>query len=183
MHPQLRAIRSELEASSDRVSRLADWAGAERWVTRPTPESWSPSECVQHLNMTSESMTPLIRARLAGSARAAGQPTYRFNFMGWLIWRSTSPPAKVKYKTPAPFVPPDTRPMERDLVAWAVCQSDVITALEAADGYPLNKLRIISPFDGRVRYNLYASFRIIAAHQRRHLDQAEKAITALRGTG
>jgi hypothetical protein len=39
---------------------------------------------------------------------------------------------------------------------------------------------MISPFDSRVRYNLFSAFRIIAAHQRRHLWQAEQAIGSLK---
>ena len=45
----------------------------------------------------------------------------------------------------------------------------------------LNLTSIISPFDSRLKYNLYACLRIIPAHQRQHLSQAEAVIRALTG--
>jgi hypothetical protein len=41
-------------------------------------------------------------------------------------------------------------------------------------------MKIISPFDRRVRYNVFSAFRIVVAHQRRHLWQAEQAVASLR---
>ena len=59
-------------------------------------------------------------------------------------------------------------------------QSKLIDLLHEADGLDLKKIRLISPFDKRVKYNLYSAFRIVVAHQRRHLWQAEKAIADVR---
>ena len=39
---------------------------------------------------------------------------------------------------------------------------------------------VISPFDKRVKYNMYSAFRILIAHERRHLWQAEQAVDTLR---
>jgi hypothetical protein len=36
-----------------------------------------------------------------------------------------------------------------------------------------------SPFDPRIRYNVYAALRVISAHQRLHLAQAERAMRSL----
>lgn len=180
MHPQLLPIRKELDACSDRVSRLADWAGDEFWGMRPAADSWSASECVRHLNETSRAMLPLINEQLRESRRVEPPPKYGFSMMGWIIWWSTSPPVRTKFKTTAPFVPAGASARKDDLVAWAVCQSDVLGTLERSDGHPLSNLRVASPFDARVKYNVYSAFRIIAAHQRRHLDQAEKAIEVVR---
>jgi len=35
-------------------------------------------------------------------------------------------------------------------------------------------VRVTSPFNARVRYNLYACFTILPRHQHRHLWQAER---------
>ena len=42
------------------------------------------------------------------------------------------------------------------------------------------RMKIVSPFDKRVRYNLVSAFHILAAHERRHLWQAEQAVAELR---
>jgi hypothetical protein len=181
MHPQLLEIESELQSNSDWVSRLADWASDEEWGTRPSADAWSASECVEHLNATSRAMVPLIVERLRESTPSAAPVRYRFSLLGWVVWRAVSPPARKKFKTSTPFVPSHVRSRKEDLVSWAVRQAGVLGAVDAADGHPLSRLTIASPFDPRVRYNVYSAFRILAAHQRRHLDQAEKAIGLVRG--
>ena len=49
----------------------------------------------------------------------------------------------------------------------------------AADGLPLGKVKVASPFDPRARYNLYSCFVILPRHQVRHLEQAEEVWPSL----
>jgi hypothetical protein len=63
---------------------------------------------------------------------------------------------------------------------FAALQSKLIDTLHEARDLDLRKIKLTSPFDKRVRYNLYSAFRIITAHQRRHLWQAEQAVARLR---
>lgn len=53
--------------------------------------------------------------------------------------------------------------------------------MREADGLPPGCLRIASPFDARLRYNLYSALSILPRHQRRHLWQAERALEAAAG--
>jgi hypothetical protein len=55
-----------------------------------------------------------------------------------------------------------------------------MACVEAADGLPLGSVRITSPFDPRLRYNLYSCLTILPRHQHRHLWQAEQALERLR---
>jgi len=52
----------------------------------------------------------------------------------------------------------------------------------AATLLDLGKLRIVSPFDSRIKYNLYSCLRLIPAHQRLHLRQAEQVVHKVRST-
>jgi hypothetical protein len=47
------------------------------------------------------------------------------------------------------------------------------------DGLPVDRIKITSPFDARLKYNLYAALTILPRHQHRHLWQAER-VYALR---
>jgi hypothetical protein len=40
---------------------------------------------------------------------------------------------------------------------------------------PLGDVQVVSPFNTRLRYNLFAALSILAKHQQRHLWQAEEA--------
>jgi hypothetical protein len=58
-------------------------------------------------------------------------------------------------------------------------QRRLVELLAEANGLALSKLKK-SPFNANVRYSVYSAFRIIAAHERRHLWQAEQARDAAR---
>jgi len=49
-----------------------------------------------------------------------------------------------------------------------------------ADGLPVDRIRIASPFDARLKYSLYAALTILPRHQHRHLWQAERVLEGLR---
>ena len=80
-------------------------------VTRPAPESWSPAECVAHLNLTAMAMLPLIRQGLDEARRLqrSSGARYRRDIVGWLLWRSISTPGRFKTKTIPAFVPSGDR--------------------------------------------------------------------------
>jgi len=43
-----------------------------------------------------------------------------------------------------------------------------------AEGRPLEDMRMVSPFDAKVKYNAYSCLVLLPRHQRRHLWQAEQ---------
>ena len=177
MHPQLDAIVREFESARERLRALQAVVPPERLGARPGPERWSAAECVAHLNLTSSATIPLLRegierARLLPAAEP--QARFRRDLFGWLIWKAQAP-GKYKVATKAAFVPGAATPV-RDLVAeFERLHDEQIGLVRAADRLPLDRVRIVSPFDARVRYNLYAAFSILARHQHRHLRQAEEA--------
>jgi hypothetical protein len=59
-------------------------------------------------------------------------------------------------------------------------QAEQIACVREADGLPLGRVRITSPFDARLKYNLYACFTILPRHQHRHLWQAERVWVSVR---
>jgi hypothetical protein len=81
----------------------------------------------------------------------------------------------------APFVPSEVEPKDKVLGDFDVLQEQVAGCVREADGLDLGRLRIVSPFDARLKYNLYSCLRIIPAHQRQHLAQAEAVVRALSG--
>ena len=53
-------------------------------------------------------------------------------------------------------------------------QTAQLESVARADGLPLERVRVTSPFNARVRYNLYSCFTILPRHQHRHMWQAER---------
>lgn len=177
-HPQLADIARQLTDTERRLQALATEAGPDRWRQRPAPGAWSPSECVQHLIATIDAFLPLIDARLD----AAPPPTprfdgvYRTGVFGRLLLWVVEPPYRVRARTSKVFVPDDSRPMATDLADFAARHEAIRERLARAEGYPLDRLTIVSPFDRRVSYSLFTTFRIVPTHERRHLWQAEQAL-------
>jgi hypothetical protein len=177
VHSQLEEIISELNSASVRARNLHRNLSPDRWNRRPAPESWSPGECVAHLNLTAIAMMPLIRQGIDDarrSGRAAGE-RYRRGLVGWLLWKSISAPGRFKAKTIAAFVPTSDRPAEEVMAEFDRLQADQIALTRAADGLPIDSVKMASPFNAKVRYNIFSALSILPRHQHRHLWQAEQA--------
>jgi hypothetical protein len=50
-----------------------------------------------------------------------------------------------------------------------------MSMIRSADGLPLDRVKIVSPFGRRMKYNAYSALVIIARHEQRHIQQAERA--------
>jgi hypothetical protein len=132
--------------------------------------------------MTSVAYLPVLRDAFK-EARAAGKiaknPAYELDFWGWLLYKSIEPPARFKMKTPEAFVPPTIEPKAKVVAEFDSLQRDLTTLLEENGDLALGKIRIVSPFNAKIKYHAYSAYRIVAVHQKRHLLQAERAFTAL----
>jgi DinB superfamily len=177
VHAQLEEIVAEFESASVRLRDLHRKLDPRAWSSRPAPESWSPAECVAHLNLTAGAMMPLLRGGLDEARRlqrAAGA-RYRRDIMGWLLWRTISAPGRFKAKTIPAFVPSSDRPIAEIMAEFDRLQADQIAVTRQAEGLPIDRVKIVSPFNASVRYNLFSALSILSRHQHRHLWQAEQA--------
>jgi hypothetical protein len=176
VHSELQAVIDEFESALVRLRALRDKVPPSTWLSRPEPEHWSIGECVAHLNLTSTAFLPLMRTGL-DEARRSGRAVparYRRDVLGWLLWRSMGPPVKRKFQTTAPFVPRSDR-ASADLVSeFERLQGEQLVLARQADGLPIDRVKIASPFNPRLRYNLFSAMSILPRHQHRHLWQAEQ---------
>jgi DinB family protein len=177
MHPQLQAIADDFHLATARLHALVRAVPAEKWGVRHGPESWSVSECVAHLNLTGAAYAGIFpdaiaRARALGPAPAG--VTYTRDLWSWLLAKAVGPKVLFKMKTPAKFIPQAVVPvmeLVREFERWQGVQLDTVAAL---DGLRLNEVRVQSPFNRKVSYNIYGCLSILPPHQHRHLQQAER---------
>ncbi len=176
MHPQLEALAEEFLEALDRLHLLADGVTANRWAYRTNPKRWSLAECVVHLNLCAAAYLPLLERAVEAARAIEGPPPrrYRHSPMGSLLWRAMGPPVRLRTRTIAAFVPAATAPATELVAEFERLQDLQMAQLRAADGLPLGRVRVTSPFNPRVRYNLFSCFAILARHQHRHLWQAEQ---------
>jgi hypothetical protein len=182
---QLAEVVESLESAQSRLRALTDKLPEKDWNRRPRPDAWSAAGCVEHLNMTSRAYLPLLRDAIALAREIGGPPRKHYKrdslgrFMSMMIgpMRHLGKFKLVRVKTTPPFVPKGGQSRSQLLSEFVRLQADLITLIRSADGLPLDEVKIVSPFGGRMKYNAYSALVIVARHQRRHVDQAEEAVT------
>jgi hypothetical protein len=183
VHPQLQAIVIELETACDRLRLLQSHVPGDVWDKQPAAGGWSVLQCIEHLNLTTEALLPTMRAarqQLVESGAVTSRRSYRFDVTGFLVWKAVAPTCRLKTRTAAAFVPAEARPGSRAFADFERLQADVQALVRACDGLPIDRVKVRSPFNGRVQFNLYAALRLIPQHQQRHLLQAENVATLCR---
>ena len=178
---QANDLKAELESATKQAEGLTAGMSAEDLMRPPAGGGWSVGENLQHLLLTSAAMLPLAEAAIkeveATGARATG-PT-GLGMMGWLLAKTLEPPARMKTRTGQAFEPVAVAHPEELLPQLLEEHAKLATLVDRASGLATQKTRIVSPFNANVKYNLYAAFRIMLAHTRRHLWQAEQVKAAL----
>jgi hypothetical protein len=124
-------------------------------------------------------MLPLLDAALRDlrRQRRSRASASRMDWTGRLVNASLEP-RWLRTKTVARFEPVSVGPLAEVLPVFLGCQDGIVRLLRSAEGLDLAAARIASPFNERVSYNAYSAFRILETHERRHLRQAERAVSA-----
>jgi len=180
---QLQAIIEDFESAQQRLDDLVSGLSDEQWSGTVDPTRWSASQCVQHLNLTSRAFIPIVREALEKCRVLDGKPPvrYRLDFSGWMVWRASGPTRGFgRISTTPAFVPTGNPSRKVVLDEFAQLQQEQVKCVREADGLPLGNVRIVSPFNSRLRYSVYSALSILPRHQHRHIRQAEAAVKALR---
>jgi hypothetical protein len=175
-------VEAELDDATKRAWQLVRTTDPRLFTVRPNSASWSAAECLSHLSISTEMFLPVLRKAI-DDAKAKGLKSERkpsMDVLGRLLKWFLEPPIRRRVTTTAPFVPRSVRAKAEAFGEFSSLQSKLVDLVQEASGLDLKKMKIVSPFDKRVKYNLYSAFRILVAHQRRHLWQAEQAVAELR---
>jgi DinB superfamily len=180
---QTQLISSQLETcvhdfrhAMNEARNLLTYTNEEALRKRRSPSSWSALECVVHLNLATQAMLPGIRQAVeAAPQSSADKPTYKMDLAGRLLAWSLEPPVFIKMKAPESAQPLECAGPEPVLQEFEELHAQLIELLHASAGKAIDQQKMKSPF-ANMHYNAYSAFRIIAAHDRRHLWQAHKAL-------
>jgi hypothetical protein len=148
----------------------------------PSADSWSAAECLRHLSLSADAYFPVWQQVIAtaGPRKTEMNAPYQMDFWGRFLSWMLEPPPRVRSKTPAPFVPVNCGQVAEVLDGFLERQERIVAALRRCRGRAVDQVKIASPIDSRIRYSIWSSFVVNAAHQRRHLWQAEQAVAKLR---
>ena len=177
-----RAFESNEQEARVLVSGLSEGQGT--W--RAQPGSWSVAECLDHLATANRvylaAMQPPAERALA-EGRSRRGPALPGVIGGWFV-RSLEPPVKALFKTRAPrkIQPRPSPPLGHALEQFLASQREVVAFLRKYSAIDLAGVVFQNPFLGAVRFSLATGLHVLAAHERRHLWQAQRVRNAAEQT-
>lgn len=142
--------------------------------------AWSVGQCLDHLTRANrvylDALEEAVR-KAAAEGDVAATPLQPGRLGRWFL-SSLEPPARIKFKAPAKIVPQSRCPKQATLVAFAGEQQRVLELVRASSRIDANAVRFENPLAYGLRtFNVATGLLVIAAHERRHLEQARKVVS------
>lgn len=172
----VQAIARGLGANDQRCRDLVHGLSDEQLNWRPDERSWSIAQCLDHLNVANRIyLAPMLAGIEAARRKGAGRKgPIRPGFLERLFVGNLEPPPKWKLPAPKKIVPASSKSKAEVMEEWRLAQDEARALLSASAGLDLNGTRFVNPFLPLVRFSVGTGFLVIAAHERRHLWQAER---------
>lgn len=167
------AIR-EIERVTAEVRRDFDMLSPEQLNWKPAPDRWSIGECLEHLITANSLYFGIVEAILAGQhgKPLLGRIPGYAGMCGRMLVNAVSPQTARKVKTMAVFEPAHSTVDGNEVARFAEHQSKLVESIRKSERLNLEKTIIASPATSMIVYSLLDAWRLIAAHEVRHLEQA-----------
>lgn len=178
VRPELRQLEREFRECAERARRLLDGVDAASFAWKPAADRWSIGECLAHLDATGKAYGAYVDRKME-KARAAGlvaRPgSFRYGVVERLVMWALEPPVRgLRVKAPSMVVPPADVAMEQVVPAFLALQETWIERLRRADELDGAAVRVAAAPSPMLKLSLAGALATMAAHQRRHLWQAEQ---------
>jgi hypothetical protein len=171
LNPQLGEIQHQLANCSQRAQHVCYGLSQEQLTKCPASGGWSIAECLAHLSLTSAEYLKLANRVFVDAPQGKGP--FKRDLVGRILAWTFEPPYRMKAKTLSAYVPAQAN-LRNALTDFQESQKSLVETLHRANGIALDRVKVQSAFSPRIHYNLLSFFSILAAHQRRHLWQAEQ---------
>lgn len=144
---------------------------------RPDATQWSIAQCCEHLLTANRLMMRAAEEALSGRQRTLWQRVPVLpGMLGRALIRSQSPSGTRKFVASA-----KARPASRDIDAEIIPRfveqhREAVARVRALDEREAARTIMTSPFLRVIVYSVLDGWRLIAAHDRRHLEQARRIL-------
>jgi hypothetical protein len=153
-------------------------------ATQPTDGGWSPVEVLQHLNFYADFYTQAMETAMERSTQPAAE-RYHPGWFGSYFVRVIGPAGEdgqlpMKMTTPANARPENLPPATSDLAVETFLQHQnrLLYLLHQARNKHLGKVRVPTSLSTMLRLKLGDTFRFVIAHQERHFQQIQRALSS-----
>lgn len=176
--PHLKIILDDLEKSDQEARRIAGKLSDPQANWQPCKGAWSIGQCLDHLGRANTLYAAAMHKAMK-EAQAPKKPQPGPIQPGWFsrfFIGALEPPPKRKVQAPKNMRPALQISCREALEAFLRSQEDVRAVIRDGAGLDLNRIRFHNPFIGVLRLTVGAGLLIVAAHDRRHLWQAQRVL-------
>ncbi|MFN6089670.1 MAG: DinB family protein [Cyclobacteriaceae bacterium] len=151
------------------------------FALRPTSESWSANECLQHLNSYGRFYLPGIEEALKKSqidqSATSFSPGWLGNYFTKLMMPGTDGKPSKKMNSPKDHSPKTIIDSPLVISEFIDQQEKLLALLNTAKKFDLNTVKVGISIAPIIKLKLGDVFRFMIAHQVRHILQAERALS------
>lgn len=180
---QDRIVNKELAQLVDQLQRVSQETEhsfgnltPEQLNWKPSANEWSIAQCFEHLIVSNAGYLPLIEK----IARGEHQPSLKERvpvlprFFGTMVLKAVQPQGKRKFKAGRGFQP-STSSISSDIIPRFITQqAQLADRMRSTEHLDLGNIIVTSPVASFVTYSLLSAYRIVVAHEQRHLAQAKR---------
>lgn len=165
----LRAVSADARTSFGTFTRAQlNW--------KPSPDEWSVAQCLDHLITSNSGYLPLIKRIISGAHKTSLKERLPLlpRLFGPIVLKAVQPQSTRKFKAGKNFEPASST-IDPDIVArFESQQNELAEQMKLSEKLDLRKIIITSPVASFVTYSLLDAYRIVVAHDERHVAQAKR---------
>ena len=172
---------TEIFANVSHAESIMHGLRNEQFNWRPGPGRWSIARALAHLNTANQlDLAPLRKAIEMGRSRSLrGEGPFTYGLLGRRFIARMEPPVRSKSKAPKAYQPPPEADLSATLAEYRRVSAEMRQLIESSAGLDLARVKTTLPalpalLRPVIKMPLGARFALIAAHDRRHLWQAEQ---------
>jgi hypothetical protein len=173
----LQQILDDLNNADRSAETIADSCSDEQFYWRPrNGAGWSIAQCFDHLATINACYGEAIRTGVE-QAKAKGwkrRDPLKPGFFGALFVNSLEPPVKRRVRAPRTMRPALQKGRHEILAEYRAAHDAIRRLVMDAAAIDVNRARYRNPFLKLVNFKVSTGLRVITAHDRRHLWQAEQ---------
>jgi hypothetical protein len=180
MSGEIQTLVEEAKSIAEDAGRSFGSLSTEQLNWRPGANEWSVAQCLDHLVVINSGYFPVLARIEGGQFRPSFKERLPLvpRLFGSLVLKAVRPETQFKSKADPRFGP-CTSGIDSGIVTRFIAhQREIIEHMERTAHLDLSRLIITSPVLGFVTYSLLDAYRIIVAHERRHLAQAKRVMNA-----
>jgi len=174
----LATVLADLDNCDQEARRIISGLSDAQANWRPSENGWSIAQCLDHLGRANTIYAAALRQAVEQTQEAKKLPPRPIQprWFSRIVIRVVEPPPKPRFRSPEKAVPLSWIAGRDALDVFLRSQEDVRAVIRAGAEFDLNRIRFRIPFFRLLSFTVGTGLLIVAAHNRRHLWQAQRVL-------